>query len=405
MNTITGSHRSYGFALFVILFFSSCYAIRAYKFRKLNITDHERLPSLPVQEPVSHYQYKEAYLPPANELSQWLDKSLDSSYTAAFLVIRNDSILYEKYFAPSTKESLLPSYSVIKTFTGTLTGIAAKEGKIKSLQDPVTNYIPELLKNDQRFANITIQHLLDMRSGIRWNEGSYGLKDDAIKMAFRPNMMKYVKKLKIDSAPGKDSSYKSINTMLLGIVVTRATGMPLNEYLQQKIWQPLGMESRATLNTDKRHMPIAYAGLNATARDYAKLGSLFLKKGNWEGKQIVSAGWVNASVSKDSMFAYNGYRNQWWGVDDYKYFTDSLQALDYKSSHQPASMHSYIARKDGKKYFSVAQASSRYYAEGILGQFIYVNPDKNLVIVRLGHYWNSRRYSLEGLLEETQKRF
>ena len=402
---ITGYSRKYGLALLIIVALSSCYAVRAYKFRKLNITDHERLPSRPVQAPASHYQYKEAYLSATNELSRWLDQSLDSSYTAAFLVIRNDSILYEKYFAPSTKESLLPSYSVMKTFMGTLTGIAAEEGKIKSLHDPVTDYIPELLKNDKRFANISIQNLLDMRSGIQWNEGSYGLKDDAIKMAFRPNMMKYVKKLKIDSAPDKDSSYKSINTMLLGIIVTRATGVPLNKYLQQKIWQPMGMESNATLNTDKRHMPIAYAGLNAAARDYAKLGSLFLKKGNWEGKQIISAGWVNASVSKDSMFAYNGYRNQWWGVDDYKYFSDSMQALEYKTAHGPSTIHSYIARKDGKKYFSVAQASSRYYAEGILGQFIYVNPDKNLVIVRLGHYWNSRRYSLEGLLDETQRRF
>jgi CubicO group peptidase (beta-lactamase class C family) len=232
------------------MLFSSCYAIRAYKFRHLELLDHEKLPSLNIEAAANPFQYAANKTNAYSDISNWLDSNLQQTYTAAFLVIKNDTVLYEKYFDQYNRQTLLPSFSVAKSFVSTLVGIALEEGKIKSLCEPITNYIPELAKKDKRFKNITIQHLLDMRSGIAWNEGDYGLKDDAIKMGFRPNMMRYIKKIKIATAPKDDSEYKSINTMLLGIIVTRATGKQLNKYLQEKIWQPLGIESHATWNTD-----------------------------------------------------------------------------------------------------------------------------------------------------------
>jgi len=390
------------FGLIVLISFSSCYAIRAYKFRKLELMDHEKLPFLKIAATTTPFNYFENNNNNYSGATSWLDSNLTNTYTAAFLVIKNDSVIYETYFDNYTGHTLLPSFSVAKSFVSTLVGVALEEGKIKSLYEPMTNYIPELLQQDERFRNITIQHLLDMRSGIQWSEGSYSLKDDAIKMGFRPNMMRYIKKIKISSSPQEDSAYKSINTMLLGIIVSRATGKPLTEYLEEKIWQPLEMESHATWNTDKKQLPITYGGLNATARDFAKLGTLFLKKGKWNGQSIISEQWVNSSVSKDSMKAYGGYRNQWWGVSDYKYFIDSSKAAAYKKNE--ATISTYTAG-NGTKYFYVQEQTNRYFAEGLLGQFIYLVPDKNLVIVRLGHNWNHATFNLHRFLNEVQQNF
>jgi CubicO group peptidase (beta-lactamase class C family) len=386
------------------MLFSSCYAIRAYKFRHLELLDHEKLPSLNIEAAANPFQYAANKTNAYSDISNWLDSNLQQTYTAAFLVIKNDTVLYEKYFDQYNRQTLLPSFSVAKSFVSTLVGIALEEGKIKSLCEPITNYIPELAKKDKRFKNITIQHLLDMRSGIAWNEGDYGLKDDAIKMGFRPNMMRYIKKIKIATAPKDDSEYKSINTMLLGIIVTRATGKQLNKYLQEKIWQPLGIESHATWNTDKKKLPVTYGGLNATARDFAKLGTLFLKKGVWNGKQIISKDWVNASVSKDSLEAYGGYRNQWWGAADRIYFKDSATAAEYINVHSGTKISSYTSRQGSRKFYSKLQ-TNRYFAEGLLGQFVYVSPDKNLVIVRLGHNWAHPKFYLKGFIEQVEKEF
>ena len=145
----------------------------------------------------------------------------------------------------------MPSFSVIKSFVGTLIGMAHDEGRIASLYAPITKYLPELGKKDVRFGNITIQNLLDMRSGIAWNEGSYNLKDDAIKMGFRPNILKYALRVTVATIPENDDEYKSINTLLLGIILERVYHQKLALLLEQKIWKPMGMESHATLNTDK----------------------------------------------------------------------------------------------------------------------------------------------------------
>jgi CubicO group peptidase (beta-lactamase class C family) len=381
--------------------FSSCYMVRAYKFRKLKLTDHTKLDFEKVQASTNIFQYTNGLQNNYNAATTWLDSNLNNTQTASFLVIKNDSVVYEKYFDGFNKESLLPSFSVAKSFVSTLVGVALEEGKIKSLQEPFTNYIPELLKNDSRFGNITIQNLLDMRSGIKWKEGNYGLKDDAIKMGFRPNMWKYIKKIKIDTDPKDDSDYKSINTMLLGIIIKRATGKSLVAYLQEKLWQPLGMENTATWNTDKKGLPITFGGLNATSRDFAKLGRLFLKKGNWNGTQIISSEWVNNSTNSDTMYAYGGYRNQWWGESNYIYFKDSLAAIDFKTTS--ANTSAVKKTKSGKYY--VALQSNNFYAEGILGQFVYVIPNKNIVIVRMGHFWSHPKFYLNGFLKEAHKLF
>jgi CubicO group peptidase (beta-lactamase class C family) len=388
-----------------VLMLSSCYAIRAYRFRKFNLLDHEKLPSAVIKAPAHSVPYFDADGDHYKNIKSWLDSNLQNTGTAAFLVIKNDTVVYERYVDPYTRQTLLPSFSVAKSFVSALTGIALEEGKIVSLNEPITNYIPEFKKKDNRFEAITIQHLLDMRSGIKWNEEDYGLKDDAIKMVFRPNMMKHVLKIKIDEMPGGEMEYKSINTLLLAIIIERATHKKLPVYLEEKLWQPLGMESYATWNKDKRGLTIGYAALNAVARDFAKLGTLFLNKGNFNGKQLVAESWVNASINKDTLFAYGGYRNQWWGVTDYKSFNDSLSTVEYKLSTKTSrEISTYIDRQSNRSWY-IKFPSEDFYAEGILGQFIYACPSKKLVMVRLGHNWYHPKYYVTDLFKAIKNKF
>ena len=394
------------FFLFVITIslLTSCYALRAYKFRKLELMDHERMPFITIKKSEHPYKYAEANPGAYPQLKLWLDSNLQNTQTAAYVVIKNDSIIYQKYFDNYTEETLLPSFSVIKSYIGTLTGLALNEGKIKSLQQPVTDYIPELLKNDKRFANISLQHLLDMRSGIKWSEGSYGLKDDAIKMGFRPNIMKQLKKIKIDTAPTDYEDYKSINTLLLGIVISRATKVPIEKYFEEKIWKRIGTAQNATLNTDKKGLPVTFAGLNATALDFAKFGSMYLHNGYWNGQQIIPESWVNASTNADTLYKYDSYKNQFWGNNKINYYVDSLQGLAVYNKLEGGKSYSSFVNKEGKKYFKLVKASPIFNAEGILGQYIYVDPTKNIVVVRLGHNWSHPKYYSSQLIKLTMEK-
>jgi CubicO group peptidase (beta-lactamase class C family) len=373
------------FCLFIITSLSSCYIIRAYKVRNFKLTDHERMPSVAIPAaPVAYTFSEDASQQNYGALKTYLDSSLRNTYTAAFLVIRNDSIIYENYFNGFSRTSLLPSFSVAKSFVSTLAGIALQEGKIKSTGEPVTNYIPELIKTDERYKNITIQHLLDMRTGLHFNEGSYGLKDDAIKLGFRPNLLKHALKVKVEKAPGT-FDYQSINTELLALVVERATGKKLSAYLQEKLWQPLGAEYKATWNVDSKNhqQEIAFAGLNATARDFAKLGSLFLHNGRWQGRQIIDPAWIQKVNNANSMQRAGGYKNQWWSYLTYNYFSDSLSALRFKSSKAFTT-----PVQKAQNGFRVGYRTDAFTAVGILNQYVYVNPANNVVIVRLGRYWS-----------------
>ena len=372
--------------LFILFNCSSCWLIRAYRLRNLNLTDYKKLPSVKIEKSDHPFQFidgtsKQQY----DRLKQYLDSSLATTHTAAFLVIRNDSIIYENYFDGFTKDDMLPSNSVSKSFTGTLVRIANNEGKITSLADPMTNYIPELLKSDSNFKKITIQHLLDMRSGFDFNEGRYDLKDDAIRYGLRRNMKKYLLKIKIAESPGR-FRYQSANTQFLGWIIERATGKKLSAYLEEKIWKPLGMEREASWNVDskKRKMEFASAGLNAIPRDFAKLGQLYLNEGRWLNKQIIDEEWVNTISSFDTMNKYDGYKNQWWSRMRYQNFDDTLQAVSFinETAVQASVGHTGKSTRPNNR-------SAAFSAIGFLNQYIYVNPRKNIVIVRIGKRWST----------------
>jgi CubicO group peptidase (beta-lactamase class C family) len=274
------------------------------------------------------------------------DQYISDNKTVAFLIIKNDTIQYQKYFDGYSDSSIVPSFSMAKSVTSILIGCALQEGFIKSVQEPITNYIPELKQNG--FDNVTIEHVLQMTSGIHFDESYWNPFGEAAKFYYGDKLKKYISKLKLDNQPGKKFNYVSGNTQLLGLIVERALKTKtITTYLQEKLWTPLGMEYDASWSLDNKNgTEKTFCCLNARAKDFAKIGLLYLHNGNWNGKQIINKDWVAQSTKVDTS---NGsawfYQYQWW----------------------------------------LPSQNGDYMAQGILGQYIYVNPNKNLVIVRLGH--------------------
>jgi CubicO group peptidase (beta-lactamase class C family) len=361
--------------------------LRAFKVRKLQLTDHRRLPSVPISKSDHPFYFKKTGNYKNIEL--FVDSLVLHTETAAFLVIRNDSLLYEKYFMGFDENSILPSNSMAKSFTGTLVGIALYEGKIKSANEPITNYLPELGARDPRFHKITIQHLLDMRSGLDFNEGSYNLGDDAVKLGFRRDLVKHLLKAKIKEEPGK-FKYQSINPQLLGLIVERATGKKLQDYFQEKLWKPFGAENDATWNVDsrKRKHVLTSAAINATAHDFAKLGRLYLQKGKLSD-QLISTDWIRTVANADTLEKYEGYKNQWWNKRGTQYYKDSVVKL--KKITERKKRQAVLRRADRGYFLSVP--TDAFNAFGFLDQIIYINLQKNLIIVRLGRAWPYKRFT------------
>jgi CubicO group peptidase (beta-lactamase class C family) len=369
---------------------SSCWMFRAFKVRKLQLTDHRKLPSVPIAKSDHPYYFRKTDDKIKYSNVDLIDSLLRNTETAAFLVIRNDSLLYEKYFLGFDENSILPSNSMAKSFTGTLVAIALYEGKIKSVNEPITNYLPELGKRDARFHKITIQHLLDMRSGLDFNEGAYNLNDDAVQLGFRRNLVKHLLRAKIKEEPGK-FKYQSINPQLLGLIVERATGEKLQYYFQEKLWKPLGAENDATWNVDsrKRKHVLTSAAINATAHDFAKLGRLYLQKGRLSDKQLISTDWIKTVASADTLEKYQGYKNQWWNKRGTQYYKDSVVKIKKMT---PRKKRQVVLRRTDRGYF-LNVPTEAFNAFGFLEQIIYINPQKNLIIVRLGREWPHEKFT------------
>jgi len=301
--------------------------------------------------------------------------SIRKSKTAAFLIIRNDSILYEYYAPTYSPGSIFPSFSVAKSFISLLTGIAIDEGYIKSVHDPITKYITEL--DTATFGKITIENLLDMRSGIRFNEGYFNPFAGVAKAYYGLNLKKQMLKLKTKLPPDSIWQYKSCNTQLVALAIERATGTTVQDYFHKKVWEPLGMEYDATWSIDsKKNKTIkAFCCLNARATDFAKLGSLYLNHGKWNGKQVVSAAWVELSTAPEVKNRYF-YTHGWWQNFDY--------VIDKNGTQQVYSSLATVKSNWTKGDKAFICPSRDFFAEGWLDEYVYVNPDKNMVMVRLG---------------------
>jgi CubicO group peptidase (beta-lactamase class C family) len=280
-----------------------------------------------------------------------LDEFLRETDTLAFAVVHDDRLVWERYFDGSTRESLLTSFSVAKSFASTLVGIAIDEGLIGSVEDPLTDYLPELAERDPDFRQITLRDLLTMSSGIRYEEGGFPSLGDETYTYYGVDLRDVaLNRPRIQQPPGITWHYNNYHPLLLGLVLERTTGTSVSEFMARKVWQPLGAEADATWNLDSERSGFEKmeSGLNARAVDYARFGLLFLHRGEWNGRRIVSEDWVRAATRGDPDVGpayYRQYQYFWW-IDP--------------------------------------QRTERFYAMGKYGQYIYVAPDADTVIVRFG---------------------
>jgi CubicO group peptidase (beta-lactamase class C family) len=275
-----------------------------------------------------------------------LEKFLIAHRTLSFLIIRNDTILYQ-YFDHSLKDSsIVTSFSVAKAFVSALVGIAISEGKIPDKNTSIVSYFPELA--NQGFEPVTIEHLLDHTSGIHFKESKNHV-GGALEFYWGNNLSKDIFNIHPVFPPGEHFEYSNINSQLLGLILERATGMKLSQYLQEKIWKPIGMEYPASWSLSNYRadgIEKAFCCLNARTVDFAKFGRLYLKKGNWNGTQIIPEEWIDTTLHSSKAAGQRLTYHYNWGIGP-------------------------------KKYGS-------FYAIGLYGQFIYVYPEKNVIIVRFG---------------------
>lgn len=261
--------------------------------------------------------------------------------TAAFLIIKNDSIWFEEYWPDYSRNSKTNSFSMAKTIVAALLGKAIREGHIEGLQQAVADYFPGFDKDLQ------LGDLVSMASGLNWKEDYHNPFSMTARAYFGENLRKQILSLEVVEQPGKEFEYLSGNTVLLGMVIERATGKTLSQYLSESFWQPLGMQDDALWQLDSRESGLekAYCCIASNARDFAKIGKLYKDYGNWNGKQLL-----------DSSFVAKSIRPRFDSAPFYGY---GLWLTSYR----------------GKSIF---------YLRGILGQYVIVIPEDDLVIVRLG---------------------
>ena len=249
-------------------------------------------------------------------------RNVDDFQLAGIVVLHRGRLRLEHYAHGYGAGGRWVSFSLAKSLTSTLVGAAIQDGFIGSVDDAVTRYIPEL--QGSAYDSVTLRHLLTMSSGARWNEDySDPAADVALfySMPFEPGMdatVSYMKTLKRDAEHGQRWRYNTGETNLIGVVVARATGKDLATYASEKIWAPYGMESNASWMLDRSGREHGGCCIQATTRDYARLGQFVLDDGRVDGRSILSYGWLQAATHKQVDIGRPGfgYGFQWWTRDN-----------------------------------------------------------------------------------------
>ncbi len=277
------------------------------------------------------------------DLSAWLK----ARAVTGLVVLKDGQLVHESYYLGTQDTDLRISWSVAKSFLSALMGVILEEGDIASIDDQVTQYAPSL--KGSAYEGATIRNVLNMASGVRFNEDYLDFNSDINKMgrvlALGGSMDEFAASITVqDRAPGEAWQYVSIDTHVLGMVIRGATGRSIKELMVEKLLTPLGLEADPIYLTDGYGVAFVLGGLNLRTRDYARLGQLFLQNGMWNGAQLVPEAWVQASTLNSAPNTPDdvGYGFQWW----------------------------LPANGDEGEYF----------ARGIYGQYIYINPTKGVVI-------------------------
>jgi CubicO group peptidase (beta-lactamase class C family) len=378
----------------LLLFLSACVSLKSIRYLIPDLRDSSKFENAIIENGAQPFRFINAY--PNQQygaLKLRIDTSLRNTKTTVFLVIKNDSIIYQYLAEGNSLAAKQPSFSMAKSFVGTLIGIAVDSGQIKSTDELVIKYLPALAKNDPRFQRLTIQHVLDMRSGFDFEERSFNPFSKIVRSYYGADLERMVFKLKMKNEPNSVFEYQSINTQILAMILEKATGKRMEILLQENLWKPLGAESSALWSLDDKNHIKAFCCINATALDFAKLGRLYLNGGNWQGKQIISRRWVEMTTNPDTL-TKNRYKNQFWACRDFKYFKDSVGAV---SSLGKEGLSYPIERNADGRYF-YAKKVYDYKAQGMFNQSIYVNPLNKVIIVRLGD--RQKKINFHGFVQE-----
>jgi CubicO group peptidase (beta-lactamase class C family) len=284
-----------------------------------------------------------------------LNQLLHDTDTIAFLVLKNDRLVIEQYDHDHTPSSRSQSFSMAKSFTSILIGQAIADGYIQSVDQPVTDFIPEL--SDRGFSSVTIHHLLTMTSGSSYveNDNPFGIH---VILNYTPALEKKILQFQMKDEPGRVWRYKSGDNALLGLILHRALApKTITEYTQERLWTPLGMEYKGIWSLDDSGdgLEKTWCCMAAAARDFLKLGRLYLHQGLWDGEQIVPAEWVRQSV-KGSI-------------------PDDVWDTDYRR----IGVWNY-----GYQWWLISEEEGSFLANGKDGQYLYINPAQDIVILRLG---------------------
>lgn len=299
-----------------------------------------------------------------------IDDYMAGERISGLLVISHGRIVLEKYGLGQKPEDKWISFSIAKSVTSTLLGAAIRDGKIKSVDDLVTTYIPEL--NGSAYDGVTLRQVLAMRSGAQWNEDYTDAHSDVGQLATSMAENKGASLVRMMAGraraadPGSRFLYSTGESNMVGLIVSRAVGEPLADYLSRKIWAPYGFESDASWLTDGG-IEIGGCCLNITLRDYGRLGQFMLDGGMANGTDLLPANWIADATGSSSGPGETPYGYQWW-----------------------------------------IPAPGTYAALGIFGQAIYVDPSKKLVVVQIaawpdasGAQYSVKRLALVQAIEES----
>lgn len=283
--------------------------------------------------------------------------ALNKLNTVGFVVVQNDSLLFEEYFDGWRADSVSNSFSVAKSYISLLTGIAMQEGRIKDLKTPVGQYLPEFNTYDSCHKPITLWHLLTMSTGLDWSESGSSPFSDNAKGYYGSNVSELAMDQPCREEPGKEFDYISGSTQIMSDVLQNIYGKPLNELMREKVWKPLGAEHEAYWGKDREDGDFkAFCCLYATARDFARIGQLWLDSGKWEGQRMVPVDYWRASITPAPLTDLDGpnqrYGFFWW-----------------------------LATVDGMPM---------YYCRGFHGEYVVVIPRERLVMVRTGAKWEEK---------------
>ncbi|MEP1489863.1 MAG: serine hydrolase [Algibacter sp.] len=280
------------------------------------------------------------------EETENLKKINKENGTIAYVIIKNDSIWFENYYDGFSANSQSNSFSMAKSYTSGLMGKAIQDGYIKNLEQPVSDFIPEF--GDGLAAKMTVGDLSSMASGTNWEEAYYSPLSITTRAYFDDDLEKVMLGLKVINEPGTFYKYASGDTQMLAMVIEKATGKKMYNYLTESFWKPLGCENPTLWQVDSEAHDLvkAYCCIASNAKDFARFGKLYKDYGKWNGKQVLDSAFVAKSI-KPRFPESPEYGYGWW-----------------------------LKKQGGKSFFMM---------RGHLGQYVIVEPNDNVIIVRLGH--------------------